>query len=83
MMTYNSLPALSMPAPFIWISWEHSYLAVGRGNMVGENTLASYKAETVTNIDNITVTFNGSLTLSFGYYFGNRGKPDKARLKNS
>jgi len=49
-------------------------MTVGIGNILGENTLLVYGDQTLTNIYNITLTFNTSLSLSFGYYFGNTGK---------
>src|SRR6218665_963949 len=72
--TYTSLPALGAAKAFYWISWEHQMMTVGIGNILGENTLLVYGDQTLTNIYNITLTFNTSLSLSFGYYFGNTGK---------
>lgn len=48
-------------------------MSVGIGNILGEHLLISCNDETLSNVNNITLIFNGSLSLSFGYYFGNTG----------
>jgi len=74
MANYPSLPSLGTAKAFYWISWENQMITVGIGNILGENVLLLYDDQTLTNIFNITLTFNTSLSLSFGYYFGNTGK---------
>jgi len=71
---YTSMPALDTAKAFYWISWEHQMMTVGFGNILGEHALIVYNDKTLSKVNNITLTFNTSLSLSFGYYFGNTGK---------
>ena len=71
--TYTSLPALGTAKAFYWFSWENQMMTVGIGNILGESALIVYKDQTLSNVNNITLTFNTSLSLSFGYFFGNTG----------
>ena len=49
-------------------------MTVGIGNILGEHALIVHSDKTLSKVNNITLTFNTSLSLYFGYYFGNTGK---------
>jgi len=55
------------------MSWSAGIIAVGRGADIGQNTLSVADEHTNITFTNITMLFNGSLTVPFGYFFGFSG----------
>jgi len=68
-----TLPPYSGPDGMYWMSWSAGIIAVGRGAVVGQNTLSVANEKMNITFTNITMMFNGSLTVPFGYFFGFSG----------